>query len=586
MNISLTEKEIRSRASYQSFQKGLEYYQAGAIYNSTRQITSSGMTLIAQCEGSSASSYRLRAELDEGGVRSASCTCPYDWGGDCKHIVALLLLYLHQPDEFSEQKSVEGLLAGMEKEALVALVRRLVEHDPALYNILELAIPAARASTQSNTSSQLQQHQTQVSEQAYRKQILRILKHRGYDRYEDNWEVPAYIDDLQEVLDTSIQFLDAGDAEGALIILRVLLEELTEDYDSDMDYDGDLACLIQDIGMPLAEAVLSSTLNTNAHEELQETMQQIRDTLDEMIEAEDDLDLVLAALKYGWDDMPDENIEWEKYEEDYWAVLDRLKQARLNVLARQGNDESFLRLAKKADTKRYIMKLLELGRVEDAISSSQELNAIDDIFQVAQRLREVGRLAEAITLAERGLGVGGQVHALALWLAPLEESQGNKDMALLAYRAAYNETPHIQTYRHIKQLAGTDWQKIQPALIQRAGQGYSSDVLVDIHLDENNWEAAIKVAESQSWSFNLLEKVADTLIPYRPDWVIHASLKQSDALIAKTQSKLYPIAARWLARAKKAYQQKGQQAEWQAYIDHLRATYARRPALQREIKGL
>jgi uncharacterized Zn finger protein len=64
------------------------------------------------------------------------------------------------------------------------------------------------------------------------------------------------------------------------------------------------------------------------------------------------------------------------------------------------------------------------------------------------------------------------------------------------------------------------------------------------------------------------------------------SLKQSDALIEKTQSKLYPIAARWLERAKEAYLQKGQDAEWQAYIDNLRATYARRPALQREIQRL
>ena len=35
------------------------------------------------------------------------------------------------------------------------------------------------------------------------------------------------------------KFLDVGDAEGGLIILRVLLEELTGDYDGEMDYNGD-----------------------------------------------------------------------------------------------------------------------------------------------------------------------------------------------------------------------------------------------------------------------------------------------------------------------------------------------------------
>ena len=102
MNVQLTEKQIRERAIDQSFRKGQDYYETGAIYNPARQSTGSGVTLTAQCEGSSAPSYRLRVDLDDGGVRSASCTCLYDWGGDCKHIVALLLLYIRNTDEFSE----------------------------------------------------------------------------------------------------------------------------------------------------------------------------------------------------------------------------------------------------------------------------------------------------------------------------------------------------------------------------------------------------------------------------------------------------------------------------------------------------
>lgn len=57
--------------------------------------------------------------------------------------------------------------------------------------------------------------------------------------------------------------------------------------------------------------------------------------------------------------------------------------------------------------------------------------------------------------------------------------------------------------------------------------------------------------------FSLLEKVADAVIPYRPDWVIRISLKQSDQLIEQTQNKLYPIAARWLERAKKVRMRSG-----------------------------
>ena len=76
------------------------------------------------------------------------------------------------------------------------------------------------------------------------------------------------------------------------------------------------------------------------------------------------------------------------------------------------------------------------------------------------------------------------------------------------------------------------------------------------------------------------------MIPFRPDWVINTALRQATSLIAPTQSNLYPGAAKWLARAKKAYQQKDQGADWQAYITDLRTTYARRPALQKALTGL
>ncbi len=442
-----------------------------------------------------------------------------------------------------------------------------------------------KLATRPNQRVKQEKRQTQVSEQVYRKQINRILKQGYRGDYYDDWNEPEYIGDLEEVLETGIKFLDAGDAEGALIILRVLLEELTEDYDGDMDYNGDLGCVIQDIGMPLAEAILSVELDSSARVELQGAMQNILDNLDEMIEAEDELELILAALEHGWDDLPDEETEWEEYEEEYWMVLDQLKQARLNVLTRQGDDEAFLHLAEKSDAKRYTLKLIELGRVAEAVKASERLENTSDAFAVAQKLRDVDRLTDAIVLAERGLDLKGyNTHQLALWLAPLEESQGRTEMALLAYRTAYEEAPSIEIYRHIRRLSDADWLNLRPALVQKAGN--NQQVLIDIHLDEKDWDAAIKIAELYTWSFDLLEKVANTVVPYRPDWVIRVSLKQSDALIAKTQSKLYPIAARWLERAKKAYHQKGQDSEWQAYIDNLRITYARRPALQREFKGL
>lgn len=586
MNVQLTEEIIRSRASDQSYQKGREYFRSGAIYDPSWQSTSGGVVLSGQCEGSTAPSYRLRAELDAGGVRSASCTCPYDWGGDCKHIVALLLMYLHKREDFSEHQGVSDLLADMEKDSLVALIDHLVARDPDLYDEIEMAIPIVSVG-KSKSSPAKEKRQTQVSEQTYRKQVRRILKQSRYDgSYYDDWNEPAYIGDLEEVLETAKKFLEAGDAEGALIILHVLLEDTLEDYDGEMDHNGDVAGFIQDLGMPMAEAILSLEIDEKSHEALQESVEEILDDLDETIE-ESDLEVILAALEYGWDELPDKESQWEEYDEEDWMLYDELQRARLNVLKRQGREDEFLELAKKADPHRYVLELLQHGQVDEAIRAGQELRYDTEMFSVAQKLREVGRLNEAIALAERGLDLkGNAVYELGIWLAPLEESQGSKEMALLAYRAAYDSHPAIELYRHIKRLSGTNWENLRPALLKKARETHYSDIMVDIHLEEGEWDEAIKDAQRDIFSHHLLEKVADALIPYRPDWVIHTSIKQAEDLIAQTQSKLYSVAARWLERAKKAYQHKGQAAEWKAYIDNLRLVYAKRPALQKAITGL
>ncbi|HEY4491055.1 MAG TPA: hypothetical protein VI958_03600, partial [Acidobacteriota bacterium] len=299
-----------------------------------------------------------------------------------------------------------------------------------------------------------------------------------------------------------------------------MLEETLEDYDGEMDYNGDVASFIRSLGMPMAEAVLSLEMDTKSRAALQDSIQEILDDLDETIE-ESDLEVILAALDYGWDELPDPESQWDEYDEEDWLLFDELQQARLIVLKRQGRMDEFLQLAQKADVHRYALELLQLGQVDKAIKASQELRYDSEMLSIAQKLRDAGKLNEAIALAERGLDMkGNSIYELGTWLAPLEESQGRKEMALLAYRAAFDVHPVIELYRHIKRLAGSNWENLRPALLKKAREMHYSDILVDIHLEESEWDAAIKIAEKQSLTFNLLEKVADTVIPHRPDWVI------------------------------------------------------------------
>lgn len=44
-------------------------------------------------------SEQIQIELDKDGIGYTSCTCPYDWGGICKHIVAALLACIQRPQQ-------------------------------------------------------------------------------------------------------------------------------------------------------------------------------------------------------------------------------------------------------------------------------------------------------------------------------------------------------------------------------------------------------------------------------------------------------------------------------------------------------
>lgn len=248
---TLTESTLRAYASAQSFERGFSYYHAGAIYNTICQ----GNLLLADCAGSDI--YHLRVNLDEGGIQSASCTCPYEMGGYCKHLIALLLTYLNKPDEFTERKSISALLENVDKSALVAILTKLADRQPELYNWLETSLatfPVKKSDSQPRPVSQ-------VSESAWRKRVKNILRPGGRGYYDDYQSAYGVAQELDEVVETATDILAAGDAQGAITILMVLLEELSDAYEMFDDSDSELGDSADYAGENLAEAILSADLD-------------------------------------------------------------------------------------------------------------------------------------------------------------------------------------------------------------------------------------------------------------------------------------------------------------------------------------
>jgi len=95
---TLSEADLSGPLNTKSLHKARSYIQR--VKNPVR----SGQTLTARVRGAGQYDYDVEISVEPNGI-SASCTCPYDWGGYCKHIGAVLLRWIHAPSDFTIQSA-------------------------------------------------------------------------------------------------------------------------------------------------------------------------------------------------------------------------------------------------------------------------------------------------------------------------------------------------------------------------------------------------------------------------------------------------------------------------------------------------
>jgi|RhiMethySRZTD1v2_1073278.scaffolds.fasta_scaffold36416_5 uncharacterized Zn finger protein len=585
--IKLTDTIIRAGANEKSFARGHELYRSGAISDAAIQ----GNVLKGHCEGMQSLFYKVRVELDAGGVRSASCDCEYDFGGYCKHIVALLLTYARKPNQFVVREDMAKRLAALSREQLLALLTELLDEVPDLSDWLEAALPEIATSRPRKAAAP--KRKKKIDTEVYRRRVRGIMHSLDHMRMsEAYWHVGGLTDELRDVEKTAMEFLDAGDAETAFRILMTLLEESHDGFDYIDDSNGELGGYLDGLGNTLAEVVLSLDLDEDRREDILSDIDEIHDKLSNY--GVDGLKVAIAAAQYSWGELPPEahGLRVEEDDEDKWRrpkpLSQILTEAKLNVLERQGRTDEYLALSlKSGEYLRYALKLVSLKRVAEAVKYAlKHLAKADDALKLAQALRESRRPDESLKIGERGLKLGGSKASLGEWLGPIEEAQGRTAQALEAWQAAFHDSPSLTSWKTIKRMAGSRWKRLKPELMASLEKGYNHQALAEVLIEEQEWDAAINVADKQTYNYRLVAIVADALIAHRPDWVIRASVKQADELIAKTQSKYYSHAANWLRRVKAAYVQLGRNGDWQKYLSEIKEQYKRRPALMAKLNGL
>jgi uncharacterized Zn finger protein len=225
----LSEASIRRHTTAKILERGESYYHSGAV----SALIQRGNTLQAQVQGNEVHPYRVICSFDDSGIKQANCTCPYDFGGWCKHIVAVLLLSLRQPESIEQRPSLERLLDRLDLVQTQCLVQDLVAKQPELIDLDEVAIALNEAWAEAILSAELtppEQVDLRVNLEVWQEEWNASFQ-MSLEALEQGWNYPP----LQRILQGEIPKKGASEPSAPddadnLTLIRLQILERQERY--------------------------------------------------------------------------------------------------------------------------------------------------------------------------------------------------------------------------------------------------------------------------------------------------------------------------------------------------------------------
>jgi uncharacterized Zn finger protein len=582
--LQLTETDIRNWASSQSYDRGYRYYQSGAVFDVIRR----GNLLTAKVGGSEYEPYRVQVTLTDGGVAETSCTCLYDWGGICIHIIAALLVWVHERDEIEEKPALETLLAELTAVQLRQVLLGIAATGPEFAEAIERELTWLQEQPAASAGAPVA-----VDINAVRREIHKDFRLAGkgdpleYGYYDEYAALTVDVDGiLQPHLEKVTALLDGGDVDTAVTLISAIIDTFIDGmtglddyiYEYNEDAFGDAALTL---GAALAEVLLSRDMPP---EEQEEWLDQIAD----WEKALGELEIAQTAVEQGWTYPPlvaamQGNItEQGAWEGEAPIYADELALARLRILARQGRQQEYIHLAAaEGQTELSITMLAESGAVEKAAAEAKAyLVYPSEILAVASAMAAKGALSLALEVAEHGLALEQETGKLELarWTRDQASASGNQTLALKAAQVAFGQGTTMADYTAVQQIAGDQWPSIRPTLLQHLQKSWHISHKIDIYLHENMLaEAMAALDEKQAFVLEgELRRVVEATRASTPDWGIRKYQERAEEIMDAGRSGSYDTAVSWLRHARDIYQQHNRLPEWQRYLDGILETHQRK----------
>lgn len=302
--------EIRALCTEQSFERGVNYWNQGRI----QELNVEGGRIRASVRGTH--DYDVSIDIEDEAIYTR-CSCPYDYAGDCKHIVAVLLAVEDRDvDEEGESArhstgttDIQTLIEETSTEALRAFLLDVIEDDR---DVRDRFVAFAGEDTDKTVYDYKREIDHLFEDAAGRRRMVEYGDHIDFSQYYDLAETHR----------------DRGRVEAATDIYRALAETIRENMNRIDDSSGYYGDELERAVESYAETVVDADLD---HEEKRPYIEYLvqefvdasyhfasedyEDALRTVCTTEADLEYWLALL----DDVTDLSLEPS-------AVADRLER--------------------------------------------------------------------------------------------------------------------------------------------------------------------------------------------------------------------------------------------------------------------
>lgn len=579
----ISEATLQKHAAPNSVSRGEDYFRQRAVID----LVQRGSQIQAQVEGTEVTPYRVTLQTDAGGITQARCTCPYDYEGWCKHIVATILTCLRQPESLEFRPTLTQLLNRLNPEQTQQLVQELVTKHPELIEAVDRYV-LLLSHPQPPTKDRKKRRST-LDVTLFRRQVKHILQ-EGLRWLEDGYEDDPFTDALLKVLEKAQAFAVDGDGENAIASLEAITTACADEWDDLADYGGDSFPIAEALDAAWAEAILSSDISQPQIVDLRVMLETRQDTMSA------DFSMSLAALEQGWDDPQLKRaLQGNGYSDPEHLecpFASQLAAIRLQILERQNRHQEYLNLAlAEGLILQYLTYLVQMGDIDLVMAAAQErMSTAEEAFALAQALRNSNHPKEALTIAQTGLTLPGlQRYELANWTAEFSEGFGNPALALEASILAFTLQPSLAEYQRAQALADTQWKKVKLKLLKalRQFQSWGAEwAKVEIFLHEGLIEDAIQTVQASFYPSDLVLRVMQAALPTHPEWVIETAQKAAEDIMNRGKADRYQDAIQWLTQVKAAHAQLNRHSEWMSYFNQLKMQHGRKRKLMDLFKVL